>query len=133
MFHSLPTSRLTFTLSLLFAAALPAVVEAGWMGFRNDTQTTLIIQETAPAGKSGKPQKLYTNETIRDMQSGAGGQRTFTISDAAHPDKPLHTGAFTCPASNENVLFVLKVDAKGGLVIEAVRTSTVVAKAPAKK
>jgi hypothetical protein len=133
MFSSLPTSRLAFTFSLLLAAALPAVVEAGWMGFRNDTQTTLIIQETAPAGKSGKPQKLYTNETIRDMQSGAGGQRTFTIADAAHPDKPLYTGVFTCPATNENVLFVLKVDGKGGVVIEAVRTPTAVTKAPQKK
>lgn len=103
------------------------------MGFRNDTQTTLIIQETAPVGKSGKPQKLYTNETIRDMPSGTGGQRTFTISDAAHPDKPLYTGGFTCPATNENVLFVLKIDGKGGIVVEAVRTPTAISKAPPKK
>src|SRR5689334_12905572 len=99
MFSSLPTPRLAFAFSLLLTAALPAVVEAGWMGFRNDTQSTLVIQETAPAGKSGKPQNLYTNETIRDMPSGTGGQRTFTISDAAHPEKLLFTGAFTCPAT----------------------------------
>jgi hypothetical protein len=103
------------------------------MGFRNDTQSTLIIQETTPAGKSGKPQKLYTNETIRDMPSGPGGQRTFTISDVAHPEKPLFSGAFTCPASNENVLFVLKVDGKGVIVIESVRTPTGVSRASPKK
>lgn len=133
MFPCLPITRFTFALALALAAALPTVVEAGWMAFRNDTQSTLIIQETAPVGKSGKPQKIYTNETVRDMPSGAGGQRTFTISDAAQPDKPLYTGAFTCPASNENVLFVLKVDGKGVLVIEAVRSPTTVAKAPKKK
>ena len=133
MFSSLPTPRLAFPFALLLAAALPAVVEAGWMGFRNDTQSTLIIQETAPAGKSGKPQKLYTNETIRDMPSGPGGQRTFTISDAAHPEKPLYAGTFTCPAANENVLFVFKVDGKGAIVVEAVRTPTGVSKASPKK
>jgi hypothetical protein len=133
MFPFLPTTRFTFPLALVLAAALPAAVQAGWMGFRNDTQTTLIIQETPTAGKSGKPQKIYSNETVRDMQSGAGGQRTFTISDAAHPEKPLYTGAFTCPASNENVLFVLKLDGKGVLVVEPVRTPTTVSKATPKK
>jgi hypothetical protein len=136
MFSSLPKTRIAFLLALLFAAAAPAVAGAGWMGFRNDTQSTLIIQETVPAGttgRAGKPQKIYTNETIRDTPPSSGGQRTFTIADSTKPEKPLYTGAFTCPAANENVLFVIKFDSKGGVVIESIRTPAGISKAPPKK
>lgn len=136
MYRFLPKSRSVLPVALLIAAAIPGVANAGWMGFRNDTHSTLVIQETVPAGTSGragKPQKIYTNETIRDTQPTPAGQRTFTISDSAHPEKPLYTGAFASPAANENVLFVIKVDSKGGIAVEAIRTPTGVSKAPKKK
>lgn len=136
MFASFATPRLAFLLALLVPAVLPNVVDAGWMGFRNDTQTTLVIQETVPtggAGRAGKPQKIYSNETIRDTPPTSVGQRTFTIKDAANPDKVLYSGALNCPTANENVLFVLKIDSKGGLVIEAIRTPTGVSKGQSKK
>jgi hypothetical protein len=116
------------------AFLLPAVclaadtpVAAGWMGFRNDTSMTLVVQETVSAGRSGKSQKIFANETVRDTPS-SGAQRTFTITDAAHPDKPLYTGRFAAPAENENVLYVLKSDGKGGLKIEPVKSPVGVSK-----
>jgi hypothetical protein len=95
------------------------------MGFRNDTSMTLIVQETG--SKAAKPQKIFANETVRDMPP-AGAQRTFAIIDASHPDKPLFTGKFTTPAASENVLYVIKPDGKGGVKIEAVTSSASVSK-----
>ena len=86
-------------LALLTPLVLLAAVgraDAGWMGFRNDTSATLVIQETGR--HSAKPQKVFANETVRDTPP-AGAQRTFTISDSAKPDKPLYTGRFAGPAA----------------------------------
>src|SRR5262245_29660338 len=109
------------------AAAVLAVVgpvSAGWMGFRNDTSNTLVIQEAITDGKTprlGRLQKLFSSETVRDTPQGAG-QRQFLIFDANKPDKPLYTGSFPTPAKNENFLYVIKSDGKGGLTIEATKT-----------
>ena len=97
--------------------------DAGWMGFRNDTAATLLVQETVSAGRTGKPQKIFANETVRDTPP-TGVQRTFTITDLAHPDRPLYTGRFAAPAGNENVLYVIRSDGKGGLTIEVVKSPT---------
>jgi hypothetical protein len=113
--------RLALLTCLTFLAAV-GPVEAGWMGFRNDTSATLIVQETTPGGRAGKPQKVFANETVRDVPP-AGAQRTFTITDAHHPDKPLYTGRFPTPADSENVLYVIKSDGKGGLKIEALKSA----------
>jgi hypothetical protein len=111
--------------ALCLAADTPAA--AGWMGFRNDTSMTLVVQETVSAGRAGKPQKIFANETVRDTPS-AGSQRAFAITDAAHPGKPLYTGRFATPAESENVLYVIKADGKGGLTIETVKTPVGVSK-----
>jgi hypothetical protein len=111
--------RQLLVLAMLFALADPA--DAGWLGFRNDTGSTLVIQETGAAGRPGKPRKVFANETVRDAVS-AGPQRMFAIFDPARPDRPLYTGRFPTPADNENVLYVMKSDGKGGLLIEAVKS-----------
>lgn len=120
-----------FVLALTLFLAAPAVAGAGWMGFRNDTSVTLVIQEAS--GKAGRPMKIFAHETVRDTPPGGGGARTFTIADASAPDRPLYTGKFACPAGDENVLFVLKSDGKGGLVIEAVRLPGGVSAKPPKR
>jgi hypothetical protein len=116
--------RLAFVIPLLFLADVGGA-EGGWMGFRNDTSATLVVQETST--RSIKPQKIFVNETVRDTPP-AGAQRTFTITDPAKPDKPLYTGRFPAPADNENVLYVIKSDGKGGLTIEAIKSPAGVSK-----
>ena len=118
MFPRFRRFRHSLVLAILFALAGPA--DAGWLGFRNDTASTLVIQETGAAGRPGKPHKVFANETVRDASS-AGPQRTFAIFDPAKPDRPLYTGRFPTPADNENVLYVIKSDGKGGLLVEAVK------------
>jgi hypothetical protein len=122
-------------LTSLLILANPGHVFAGWMGFRNDTQMTLIVQESVTTGKStraGKRQKIFANETVRDSVASSGN-RTFTIFDSAKPDKPIYTGSFPSPPGNENFLFVLKSDGKGGLIIEAQRNSASVSKSRPKR
>jgi hypothetical protein len=113
-----------FGLALLLGLAVfvadPAPAAAGWMGFRNDTGATLVLQETV-ASRAGRPQKLFANETVRDTPPVAGASRTFAIYDAGKPDKPLHSGRFPAPTASENVLYVIKSDGRGGLVVEAVK------------
>ena len=110
------------SLALLVAFVLAAGrADAGWMGFRNDTSATLVIQESISPGRPGKPQKIFANETVRDVPP-AGTHRMFSIFDPGRPDRPLFSGRFPAPADNENVLYVLKSDGKGGLRIEAIKT-----------
>ena len=102
------------------------------MGFRNDTSATLVLQETVASGRSGKPQKVFANETVRDTPP-AGTHRTFTIYDAGRSDKPLYSGRFAAPADNENVLYVLKSDGKGGITIQAIKSPAGVSRTSPKR
>lgn len=123
--HMVPVISRLSIVSLILILSVPAMARAGWMGFRNDTSATLVIQETLTVGTSsrqGKPQKIFSTETVRDTPASSVTHRSFTISDSAHPDKPLFTGRLPCPATNENVLYVLKLDGKGGLIVEAVKS-----------
>lgn len=132
MFPRFCKTQLAALLTPLVFLAGAARAESGWMGFRNDTNLTLIVQETAPAGSNtrpGKPQKIFANETVRETPP-AGGQRTFTIKDAARPEKPLFTGRLPNPAANENVLYVIKSDGKGGLTVEPVSSPVASSKPP---
>jgi hypothetical protein len=128
MFSALRHLRIAILAAALLLVTDPARADGGWMAFRNDTGTTLVIQEMVSVGtgsRSGKPQKIFANETVRETPPLGGGQRSFTITEPGRPDKPLYTGAFAAPAANENVLYTIKSDGKGGLIIEAIRTPVV--------
>jgi hypothetical protein len=118
--------------AVLAVVAFSGQADAGWMGFRNDTSGTLIIQEVVSTGRPGKPQKVFANETVRDTPP-AGAQRTFAIYDAGRSDKPLFTGRFPTPADNENVLYVLKSDGKGGVIIQAIKSPAGVSRTSPKR
>jgi hypothetical protein len=126
-------NRLRYTAAVAALMVIGEVASAGWMGFRNDTSNTLVIQEAITDGKAprfGRLQKLFSSETVRDTPQGTG-QRQFLIFDATKPDKPLYTGSFPTPAKNENILYVIKSDGKGGLTIEALKTPAGGGAAPA--
>ena len=117
--------RRAMAVALALAMFVPSFVFAGWMGFRNETGQTLLIQETYTTGRTGKPQKVFANETIRDTPPAAGVIRKFTIFDASKPDRVLATGTFPSPGANENLLYIIKTDAKGVLTIEPVQNPMV--------
>jgi hypothetical protein len=110
--------------TLLFVLT-PAVSSAGWMGFRNDTGEAIIIQETLVInGKPmlAKPQKLNPNEAVRDVQFNVVGHRKITIFEAKNPKVPIYTGNFPCPGVRENLLYSLKLDKAGKIIVDVIRT-----------
>ena len=115
------TLRRFFACALLAITLAPSSAFCGWMGFKNDTGKPLIIQENYASGRNGKPQKVFANETIRDTPPAAGVIRKFTIYDANKPDLILATGNFPAPGENENLLYVIKLDAKGAISIEPIQ------------
>jgi hypothetical protein len=99
-------------------------VFAGWMGFRNDTKDTIVIQETLNIGgqaRPGKPQRLFVGDAVRDTPA-AGGQRRISIFDPNNPNQPIYSSNFPCPAANENILYSIKRDAKGAVSIESIKS-----------
>jgi hypothetical protein len=114
---------LRFLAVLLVGIGLTSTGFAGWLGFRNDTKEQLVVQETVVvnnAPRPGKPQALNSGDLVRDSQIGPGNQRKFTIYDPK--GKPLYTGMFPCPAADENILYLIKTDAKGAIVIEPIKS-----------
>ena len=114
--------QLKFWLSLVIVIGLgSSSLFAGWLGFRNDTKDQLVVQETTVVNnvaRPGKPQSLNSGDVVRDSQVCPANQRKFTIYDAK--GNAIHTGMFPCPGANENILNVIKLDAKGNVTIEAV-------------
>lgn len=124
MSASIRQLRLIGLLSIAWMFA-ERTVFAGWMGFRNDTKETIVIQETVVVGgqtRLGRPQRLFAGEAVRDNPL-PGGQRRVNIFDANNPLQPIYSGTLSCPALNENILYCIKSDGKGGLTIEAVKTT----------
>ncbi len=112
-------------LGTIFVVLEPGALFAGWMGFRNDTKASIVIQETLIInGRAivGKPQKLSSGETVRDIQFNVLGFRQITIYDAKNPKTPIYMGNFPCPGLRENVLYSLRMDKTGKIVVEAIRT-----------
>jgi hypothetical protein len=126
----------TFWKACLLGVAVLALanpVYAGWMGFRNDTNETIVVQETIIVNgkeKPGRPQRLMTGEALRDTQC-QGAQKQISIFNAKNTNVPLLSGNFACPAANENVLYIIKSDGKGGITTETVKTPVVPATPPA--
>lgn len=121
---SIKDFRLTVVLAMVVALANSGHVCAGWMGFRNDTNGTIVIQEAVNTGgqtRLGKPQRLFSGEAVRDTPA-AGCQRRISVFDPTNPNQPIYSGIFACPAANENILYCIKSDGKGGIVIEALKS-----------
>jgi hypothetical protein len=111
-------------LGSLVVLASADFVFAGWMGFRNDTKDTIVIQETMTVNgqpKLSQPQKLLVGQAVRDTLN-VGAQRRFSIYDPKNPNVPIYTGNFNCPAANENILYILKPDGKGGITVDVSKT-----------
>lgn len=102
-------------------------VFAGWMGFQNQTKDTIIVQEA-----QGRPQRLFSGESTRD-NTAPGGQKSISIIDPKNPNKPLYTGTFATPSATENILYVIKMDAKGAITVETVKTPVQPVTPPKKK
>jgi|GEM_PF-7122325 len=110
-------------LPLLLLILLPGSSSAGWMGFRNDTTATLLVQETVKVNDKpllGRVQKLIFGESVRDNSKGEHVEREFSIYDSRNPKVPLIVQKFPCPKPEENIIYALSFDAAGNLEWKAI-------------
>ncbi|QEL16968.1 hypothetical protein [Limnoglobus roseus] len=75
----------------------PGVVSAGWITISNDTNQTLVVQESVTVNgqvRKCKPLKLAPGETVREFRQ-TGGTKTLAVSETGLFGKQLFTGDVT--------------------------------------
>lgn len=93
--YSRPAKLLTLALVGLLLTTAPA--SAGWITISNDTNQTLIVQESVTVNgqvRKCKPLKLAPGETVREFRQ-AGGTKTLTISEPGLLGRQLFSGDLT--------------------------------------
>ena len=121
MFLSRKHLRIAIAAAAILVLGGDSALCAGTMAFRNDTKSTLILQETVIVNgqsRPGRPQKLFAGEMVRETWN-LGGQRRFTIIYPNRPQQPLYSGSIPASSATENLLYILKPDGRGGVTIEA--------------
>jgi hypothetical protein len=106
MLRSILYRRIAFVASLLLGLAAAGSVRGdGMVGYKNNTNYTIVVQSSIVVNnveKKGKPQMLYPGEVALDGQIGTGTRR-ITIYDAKYDPKKANT-----PLHQEDV--ILKKD-----------------------
>ncbi len=103
-------------LAVLALAALPAVADAAWLGFRNDTPYVLIVQGTSVVNntvRQGKRHVLQPGEVGWDLIT-LPGNKLFVIADAKQPTRVLHQAIV--PFAGPDQFFSIQVDQQGAAV-----------------
>jgi hypothetical protein len=104
------TRRLSAIIGLALAVfVFPSTADAAWLGYKNNTNTVVIIQTTdlvvvngqVAAGRSGKAHALYPGEVAWDPIA-APGPRLVTIYDSKQKTR-LHQDRVDC---NKNDIFL---------------------------
>jgi hypothetical protein len=114
-------------LGIALTMARADVVLAGWMGYKNETNDAIVIQETIVVNgqqKPGRPQRLEAGQSTRDTQC-QGTQKQISIFNPKNPNTALFTGNLACPGVNENILYIIRSDGKGGITLQPVKAPVV--------
>ena len=94
------------------ATAMPAPAEAGWLGFRNETNSNVVVQISHVAAPNriqhGQPQLLLQGNLAREriLQPGT---KLITIYDATQPKRILFQGQL--PYAGQDLFFAIQPDA----------------------
>src|SRR5438045_133033 len=75
----------------LITAAAPAWVQAAWLGYKNDTQTVIIVQSASAVNnqlRPGKAHVLYPGEIAWDAVT-APGPRRLSVYDPKQSNRLL--------------------------------------------
>ena len=118
MFAVLRCYLLPLLAALLATTANANVATAGYITFRNDTDKTIVIQETVIQNgqvKRLKPVRLLPGESIKQFE-GTPGPKTYEVYDAQSPSRPLQTASLRVTEANQ--LFSVSSDGKGVVVRE---------------
>lgn len=103
--------RIPFPATALAIALVPFTslsAPAGWLTIKNDTQRTIVIQETTSVKgqpRRGKPSALLPGESIREFLPGPT-VKTIEVLDARNLLVPLWAGNIRC--QEETQAFLVK-------------------------
>lgn len=93
--YSRPAKLLTLAVVAFLLTTGPAF--AGWITISNDTNQTLIIQESVTVNgqvRKCKPLKLAPGETVREFRQ-VGGTKSLTVSETGLLGRQLFSGDLT--------------------------------------
>lgn len=96
-------------LAPLILLALPAVVQAEWLGFRNDVKVPLIVRANIVVNntiRAGKPYVVYPGEISWDAILQPGN-RVIEIRDARNPKRVIFQDTVTI---NKDAFFSIQLD-----------------------
>jgi hypothetical protein len=113
--RAMTTTRRSFgiaagVLALLACGAAPPRNEPPWLGYRNETRATLVVQGATVVNnviRRGKPRVVYAGDVCWDQVSP--GSKILTIYDARQPNRILYQAAVN--VGNADQFFSIQVDA----------------------
>ena len=112
--------RSLFVLSLLLAGPV-ASASAGWITIKNETNQTIVIQETVTVNgtvRRCKPVKLVPGEVFREFQAAAGQKTVQVLESGLLLNRPLCQGDLKWQDADQGYS-VLKVGEKVKVLTEA--------------
>jgi hypothetical protein len=96
---------------------------AGWLTIQNQTNQTVIIQETyVIAGKPrrGRPIQLLAGETVREFFPSPT-IKTVELYDVKNPQRPLWSGQIPC--RNNTQTYIITTANNGQIIVQAAPSS----------
>jgi hypothetical protein len=92
------TSKLANAIALVIALVCSQSAQAGWVTIKNDSNKTIVVQETVVVNgqvKRCKPTSLLPGESLREFLPNPTDKR-IEIVDSSNPNKPLWSGKLEC-------------------------------------
>jgi hypothetical protein len=104
------------TVAVAATVLMPTCADAAWLGYKNDTQTVIVVQSASMVNNQvrlGKAHTLYPGEIAWDAVT-APGLRRLSVFDPKQPLRPLHQDVFN--VQNVDIFLSVQVApaAKGG-------------------
>lgn len=120
-------------LAAVLVGSAPATANAGWLGFRNETKSAVVVQishESAARLQHGKPHLLNPGNVTweRVLQPG---KKWITIYDPAQPRRVLFKGPLLY-AGNDLFFAIQQEETPAGLPVTPVTPPAALKLAPAK-
>jgi hypothetical protein len=88
---------ITLTTAVLIACS-SGFAQAGWVTIKNDTNKTIVVQETVEVNgqvKRGKPINLLPGERLREYLPGPTVKKV-EVFEAQNPNKSVWSGSLNC-------------------------------------
>jgi hypothetical protein len=101
---------------VVLLGVLPAAAEAAWLGFRNDTNGTIVVQGASIVNnlpRWGKPYRLLPGEVYWENIL-VQGNKLIAVYNVNQPNRPLHQEIIQCAGSDLFYTVEIELGTPGG-------------------